>query len=77
MEGACVEMPFEYVLEMIADWMGASKSYTGSWDMSDWLCKNIPRITVHSKTAQAIREILDNPLGYADIVWGTLFKNGV
>jgi len=77
MDGACIEMPYEYVLEMIADWMGASKTYTGSWDMAGWLSKNIPRITVHSKTAQSIREILDNPLGYADVVWGTLFKNGV
>lgn len=77
MDGACIEMPYDYVLEMIADWMGSSKTYTDSWDMADWLSKNIPRIVVHSKTAQAIREILDNPLGYADVVFTTLFKNGV
>lgn len=37
-------MPDTYVREMVADWMGASKAYTGSWDMTDWLDKNLPRI---------------------------------
>lgn len=67
-ENGIVEMPYSYVLEMVADWMGASKAYTDSWDMSDWLIENIPRIKVHSNTARLLRGILDG-LGYADIVW--------
>lgn len=66
-ENGMVEMPACYALEMVADWMGASRAYTGSWDMADWLVNNIPRIRVHSKTADHLRSILDN-LGYADIV---------
>ena len=37
-------MPKTYIREMVADWMGASKGYTGSWDMTEWLDKNLPRI---------------------------------
>ena len=67
-ENGCVEMPACYALEMVADWMGASKAYTGSWDMTDWLCKNMARIRVHSNTAKLIRNILDQE-GYADTVY--------
>jgi hypothetical protein len=67
-ENGIVEMPYHYVLEMIADWMGASKAYTGIEDMTDWLINNLPKIRVHSKTDEALRKTLDF-LGYADIVW--------
>lgn len=43
-------MPREYVAEMVADWMGASRAYTGSWDMSDWLSKNGPKMILHPDT---------------------------
>lgn len=65
-EQGVVQMPANYVLEMVADWMGASMAYTGSFDMTKWLIKKIPRIRVHSKTAMVLREILDS-LGYADL----------
>lgn len=67
-EDGVVRMPDRFVMEMIADWMGASKAYTGSWDMTDWLCKNIPKIRLHSQTAKLVREILDHQ-GYADTVF--------
>jgi len=66
-ENGVVEMPLHFALEMIADWMGASRAYTGSWDMKDWLCVHIPKIRVHSETAEYLRQVLDG-LGYADIV---------
>lgn len=66
-ENGAVEMPHCFALEMVADWMGASKAYTGSWDMTEWLQENIPKIRVHSKTAEYLKEILDH-LGYSDIV---------
>lgn len=67
-EAGVVEMPTHYALEMVADWMGASRAYTGSWDMAKWLREHMPRIRVHSRTAEHLRFILDN-LGYADIVY--------
>lgn len=75
-EGGVFAMPEEYALEMIADWMGASKTYTGSWDMSHWLSTNMPKITVHSQTAQFLRDRL-NTLGYQNIVMVKHFANGV
>lgn len=73
-ENGIVKMPEKYALEMIADWMGASRAYTGDWDMKDWLWNNIPKISVHSKTAKYLRETLDY-LGYADIVYAKRFKS--
>lgn len=67
-ENGLVEMPFHFILEMIADWMGASRAYTGSWDMKDWLWNHIPKIRIHSKTATVLRNLLDG-YGYADIVY--------
>lgn len=67
-QNGVVEMPVPYAIEMIADWMGAGRTYTGSWDMKDWLQEHIPKIRVHSSTAIALREHLD-ALGYADIVY--------
>lgn len=67
-ENGVVEMPYHYTLEMVADWMGAEMAYNGTWDMSNWLIKNLSKIKVHSRTDEAMRGILDN-LGYADIVW--------
>lgn len=73
-ENGIVQMSNIYALEMIADWMGASKAYTGSWDMKDWLWEHIPKISVHSKTAECLRRELDI-LGYADVVWVRKFYN--
>lgn len=66
-EDGIVEMPEHFSLEMIADWMGASRAYTGSWNMSDWLIEHIPKIKVHSKTARYLGSILKE-LGYTDII---------
>jgi hypothetical protein len=66
-ENGVVEMPYHYVLEMVADWMGAGRTHNGSWDMSDWLVKNLSKIKIHSKTDYKLRSILDTH-GYAGIV---------
>lgn len=73
-ENGIVKMPNRFALEMIADWMGASKAYTDSWDMKDWLYKNMPKIRVHSETAVYLRESLD-AFGYADVVWAQEFAH--
>lgn len=63
----CLPMPHRYVLEHIADLMGASKAYTGSDDMSDWLSKNMSKMYYHPETARISREELSK-IGYAHIV---------
>ena len=70
-----LKMPDNFALEMIADWMGASMSYQGTWDMAKWLSENIQHITLHQETAAYVRQEL-NKLGYADTAI-QLFANGV
>jgi hypothetical protein len=43
-------MPMVYVREMIADWMGASKAYAGTWDFSPWLEKHAHEMILHLLT---------------------------
>jgi hypothetical protein len=56
-----LEMPEKYAREMVADWLGASRGYTGSWNMTDWLDKNLPRIeeNLHPKTRIFVRSLVD------------------
>ena len=56
-------MPKVCVREMIADWMGASKTHTESWDMADWLGKSLIKIKVHPDTMKDVISILFT-LGY-------------
>lgn len=68
-ENGVVEMIDMWVLEMVADWMGASKVYTGSWDMSDWLGVNLPKIRLHSESWVMLKAVLrESPYGYHNIL---------
>lgn len=62
----CLEMPETYVREMVADWMGASKAYTGEWYMAKWLMANLPKVKLHPNTRALVGEILEKELGYTD-----------
>lgn len=73
-ERGVLPMPRRYALEMVADWMGAGFAYAGSWDMSDWLRANLPKIVVHSQTAAYLRRVLTD-IGYGEIVRDTRFKS--
>lgn len=59
-----MEIPETYVREMVADWMGASYGYTGSWDMSDWLSKHLYKITLHPRSRDVLIGVLEN-MGYS------------
>ena len=67
-ENGVLAMPTMYAMEMIADWHGAGYAYTGDWDISKWLAENMSRITLHTKTARFVREVLDMH-GYADVIY--------
>lgn len=73
-ENGVAPMPFDYALEMVADWMGASMVYTGSWDMTDWLYQNMPKIRLHSETAAFVRSVLTKQ-GYGDVVSNRWFSH--
>lgn len=63
-----IEMPHDYVLEMIADWMGASYTYgRKTWDISAWLRVSARTIILHPSTRSLLRERLAD-LGYEDLL---------
>lgn len=75
-ENGRVQMPEDYALEMVADWLGSSKTYTGSWDIANWLIDNTDRIQLHSKTADYVRQVLIDQLAY-DIMHNLTFAGEV
>lgn len=66
-------MPEVFAREMVADWMGSSMAYTGDWNMSAWLTKNIPRIRLHPETATFVADVLAD-LGYEAIMNAVRFQ---
>lgn len=57
-ENNCLAMPDVCIREMIADWLGASMAYTNSWNMHEWLDKNLSKMQLHSDTKRKILSIM-------------------
>lgn len=57
-QNGALKMPEKYTLEMIADWLASSFCYTGSWNMGEWLSRNLGEIILHPKTADFVYAIL-------------------
>lgn len=75
-----VPMPEAYVREWVADLLGASREYTGGWDMSIWLKENIDRWNYcHPNTLAYFTEVLTDlgyPIeNYRDIGMGLIFND--
>lgn len=70
----CLPMPENFILEHIADLMGSSFCYTGSWEMHDWLSKNMKNLFYHPQSADFMRLKLSE-LGYKEIVVTHQFGN--
>lgn len=51
-------MPERYVREMVADWAGASRGYTGSWDIGPWYAKNSAKFLLHDETRALVERVL-------------------
>lgn len=55
-------MPERFVREMIADWLGASRAYSGSWPKSletwSWFWGTRPKMRLHSETARLVDQVL-------------------
>jgi hypothetical protein len=58
-----IQMPDEFVVEMVADWMGSGRAYMGDWDMTSWLRENLYKIVIHPDTRMLLNTILID-LGY-------------
>lgn len=63
MAGQPMAMPETYVRELIADCHGASRAYTGSWDIAVWLNTNGRNWRLHDETERLIWSVMIE-LGY-------------
>jgi len=55
-----LEMPYKYILEMVADWMGAGRAITGKWEVKEWYEKNKDNIKLEIVTRRFVESILSN-----------------
>ena len=53
-----LQMPRRYVLEMVADWMGAGRAITGEWETAVWYEKNGSNMQLHPVTRAQVESIL-------------------
>lgn len=69
-----IPMPEKYVREMVADWMGASRAYEGTWpDVNNWkwVEKNVPKMNLHDETKLRLYNVfynLNNNIKYSRIL---------
>ena len=54
-----LEMPKKYVLEMIADWMGAGRAIKGKWEVKEWFYSNKGNILLHPNTKEYVESIIN------------------
>lgn len=62
-DGSPLPMPWWAVREMVADWMGASRAYTGAWPTSEswpWFEREWPslRTQLHEQTTRRVMKVL-------------------
>jgi hypothetical protein len=55
---APLPMPGIYIGEMIADWLGASRSYSPNSNIEEWLSKNLSQFLFHPYTANLLYDYL-------------------
>lgn len=53
-------MPHKLVREMVADWMGAGRAYTGSWNVAEWYEKNKDRMLLHDQVRLQVENLIAN-----------------
>lgn len=54
-----IDMPREYIIEMVADWMGAGKAITGEWEVKEWYGNNKHKIVMSDKTKELVEWIIN------------------
>lgn len=54
-----LEIPETYLREMVADWMGASRNYSGTWDFRDYVYPRMDRMNIHLASWMRLFEIIE------------------
>lgn len=68
-----LEMPDEYLREMVADWAGAGRAIHGKCEVAEWYTRNADKMILHDTTRQRVeRMILAN---YAHVQSRTDIRN--
>ena len=55
-------MPETYVREMVADFLGAGRSYTGSWDIQPWINSESHKFRLHPRSLVYLAKVLDEQM---------------
>lgn len=55
-------MPEVYVREMVADFLAASRSYNGSWDIQPWINTELHRIRLHPTSFVCMSKIIHDQM---------------
>lgn len=53
-----LEIPEHYAREMVADWCGAGRAYTGRWDVAGWYAANADKMVMHPDTRVLVGRLL-------------------
>ena len=64
-DGSMLPMPEQYIREMVADWMGASRAYTGKWPAAGewkWWNDHSSTLPIEAETISRIRELVEEVL---------------
>jgi hypothetical protein len=56
-------MPERYAREMVADWCGAGRAYTGTWDVATWYARNRQHMILHADTRAFVEQLIDGWAG--------------
>lgn len=54
----CIEMPYEYVIEMICDWWSFSLNSSDEYEIFNWYAEHEQRIKLHHNTRKLVTYIL-------------------
>lgn len=55
-----IPIPKKYVLEMIADWIGAGRAITGKYEVKEWYASNADKMQLHLVTRYQVEKLLSN-----------------
>lgn len=54
-----LEIPDNYLRELLADWLSAGKAKTGKWEAKSWYSQRKDKIILHPNTRRKLEELLE------------------
>ena len=63
-DDVALPIPYKYIMEMVADWMGAGRAITGKWEVMEWYQKNKDTIILEPGTRDMVEYLLYKVYGW-------------